>query len=245
MTTIWQTPNTFELTSQHVFVWQIYIPDFISHVSTDFNLLNEKEKARAKAFKFDRDRESFIVSHAALRKILGRYLKLPPENIQFEFNEHNKPRLLTPYNADVHFNLSHSHDYALVAITLNHDVGVDVEYMRETRDLENIAKRFFSQAEFDEYQQLPAQQKLEGFYNAWTRKEAFIKAIGKGLHYPLKDFVVSLNPVNESILKNAKGYSAENWNLVGFLAADNYCAAIAVPCKNKTFEFYNYDATHF
>lgn len=245
MTIIWRTPTTFKLSSQHVFVWRIHIPDFIDYVSQDFHLLDEREKSRAKAFKFDRDRKSFVITHVALRKILGRYLQGPPEKIQFEFNEYHKPKLLMPEHKNVHFNLSHSHDYALVAITLNHDVGVDVEYMRETRDLEHIAKRFFSEEEFQEYQLLPAQQKLEGFYNAWTRKEAFIKAVGQGLHFPLKDFVVNLIPGENAVIKSIKNASAKLWQLVGFLPAKDYCAAIAVPSKNKIFEFYVYDAQLF
>lgn len=237
----WQTSNTFNLSVEKIFIWRIHIPDFIDYVAQDFHLLDEREKSRAKAFKFDRDRESFVVTHAALRKILGCYLQMPPEKVQFGFNEYHKPKLLMPKHKNVHFNLSHSHDYALVAITLDQDVGVDVEYMRETRDLENIAKRFFAESEFEEYQSLAPSEKLEGFYNAWTRKEAFIKTVGQGLHFSLKDFVVSLDPTKEAHLKSAQGHSAEDWQLIGVLTAENYCAAIAVPSKNKTFEFYVYE----
>ncbi len=238
----WQKPTSFSLSDQDIFVWLIHIPECVEDISRDFELLDDHEKARAAAFKFACDKHSFIVSHVALRKILGRYLEIPAQTIHFEYNQYDKPHLSNLTQENVHFNLSHSHEYALIAITLNHEIGADIEQMQTTRDLGQIAERFFSQAEFEEYSSLLPDQKVEGFYNAWTRKEAFIKAIGEGLHYSLKDFIVNLTPGKVAKLESIKEGVIQSWQLMGFKPCKDYCAAIAVHCEKKNFQFYHYMA---
>lgn len=239
----WSCPSrSCDLTDQQVHLWLIYIPDFLSTVNDDFLLLDLHEQRRANAFKFKKDSDSFVVSHAALRKILSQYCDRSSQALQFNLNQYKKPYLTNVNDHDIQFNLSHSHDYALVGVTQRDEIGTDIEYMRKTRDLDQIAERFFAEGEFHEYLQLTEEQKYQGFYNAWTRKEAFIKAIGFGLHFSLKDFVVSLSPGIEAKIvdiKNGK-FQSYQWQLEGFLPANDYCAAVVYHGKEKYIRYFCY-----
>ncbi len=228
MTIDWKVPEKAVLSETHVDIWLIHIPDFVASVEEDLSLLDDYERQRAEAFRFLRDKESFVVAHAALRRILGNYLNLAPVAIRFQYNSFKKPHVANEGAAKVSFNLSHSQQYALVAVTLSHDLGVDIEYMKKSRDLSQIAERFFSEKEFEEYHSLASEQKLEGFYNAWTRKEAFIKAMGQGLFCSLKDFVVNLTPGVEAKIIDVKDPLAHLWHIQGFSPVENYCAAVVV-----------------
>jgi len=159
-----------------------------------FAVLTPEEQARAQRFVFAKHSRRFIFAHFALHQILSRYLNLPPQTIQFTKNAHGKPELLAHQNPHhLEFNLSHSQDSAVIGLRTQKPIGVDIEYHSE-REWLSLAKHSFSEQEYEALKSLPLSQHQESFFHIWAQKEAFIKAIGLGLSYPLKTFSVSALP---------------------------------------------------
>jgi 4'-phosphopantetheinyl transferase len=179
-------------------------------------LLSEDERLKAERFHFDRDRRRSIVARGVLRLLLGRYLEVSAREIGFCYGSHGKPGLAEPFSTSgLEFNLAHSHEMAVYAFALERQVGIDVEYARPLSDLESLARHSFSPRETAVLLALPPAQHLEGFYNCWTRKEAYIKAIGLGLSQALDQFDVSLVPGQPARLLNIDGDpgQAAHWSL--------------------------------
>ncbi len=193
-----------------------------------YALLAPDEQARADRFHFDARRHEFILAKAYLRKLLGRYLQQAPKDIAFAYTEHKKPYLSTPSNPPLAFNASDSHGMALYGFTYNEAIGVDIEKMRPNVHCDELVERFFSVVEAARYQQVPETEKCDAFFNAWTRKEAFIKAIGKGLSFPLDEFDVSLAPDEPAALLAIRGdaEAANAWPLQEVAAPLGYKAAV-------------------
>ncbi len=190
-------------------------------------VLDAEERARADRFHFDVHRERYTIAHAALRNILGRLVAEDPAGIRFRMSEYGKPFL--PEHAELHFNLSHSADLALVAATRVGPVGVDVEEIRALDDLMGLARRNFSPAELDALVALPAAERQAAFFSCWTRKEAFVKALGEGLSHPLDAFDVSLRPGEPARVLAVRGEdAAEDWWLHDLRTRDGFAAAVAV-----------------
>lgn len=179
-------------------------------------------------FYFRKDHDRFILARGILRVLLGRYLDLPPQQLQFQYNPTGKPLLNS--QTQLCFNLSHSHQLALYAVAWNRDVGIDVEQISLERDYESIAARFFAPQEQATLNQLSPDLKLQGFFNGWTRKEALLKAIGKGLTLPLDQFAVSLSPGEPArLLQSAWNLpqSLDEWTLQDLQVGEGYAAAVA------------------
>ena len=153
-------------------------------------LLSDDERERAARFRFPLHGDRFVVARASLRLLLGGALGESPDGLRFAYGSAGKPAL-----ADAHgglsFNLSHSDDAALVALVLGTSVGVDIEAERESVDAFDLADRFFAAREAAALATVPLAGRMAAFFRCWTRKEAFIKAIGEGLSAPLGDFEVS------------------------------------------------------
>ena len=158
-------------------------------------LLSDAERQRAGRFAFDRDRRRFTVARARLRQLLAAQLGVEPESVELAYGTHGKPALAR-HSTDSHlrFNVSHSEDVAVYAFAGGREVGIDVEVVRTITDADDIAARSFSRHENEAYLALDPRDKPLGFFNCWTRKEAFIKALGDGLSHPLDRFDVSLTP---------------------------------------------------
>jgi len=201
--------------------------------------LSRAEHDRAARFHFDRDRQRFLIAHASLRMILGRYLDVAPASLEFAQNEFGKPFLINPEAAGFHFNLSHSEDVALVSVTRDREVGVDVEYMRKQFATIDVAENFFSVAEVYTLTGLDPESRTQGFFNCWTRKEAYIKARGEGLSLSLESFDVSLAPdVPVALLQTRFDPSdVSRWSLHEVFPAPNYAAAIAIQRGPTNFSF--------
>ena len=192
-------------------------------------LLDCAERDRASRFVLERDRFRFIVGRARLRQQLSARLGVPPEAIELAYGRHGKPRLAGPYaKSNLRFNLSHSEDLAVYAFAYGREVGVDVEAVRELRDLDDIAVRFFSRRENAAYRALAPCDKPLGFFNCWTRKEAFIKALGDGLYYPLDRFDVSLAPNEPVKILRIEGIAGDDsgWHLSSFSPARGFIGAV-------------------
>jgi 4'-phosphopantetheinyl transferase len=191
-------------------------------------LLDAGERARAGRFMFPQLRERFIVAHGRLRQVLGEVLGHPPAGLRFEKAEHGKPYLAD--NAALHFNLSHSDGWGLVGWAQGRELGVDVERWRPMRDELALVRRFFSPAENAAYDALDAALRTEGFFQCWTRKEAYIKAVGRGLGLPLDSFDVSLGRDVEPRLLRASTHCEDGrrWSLAAPQGPNDVSIAIVL-----------------
>jgi 4'-phosphopantetheinyl transferase len=195
------------------------------------SLLSTEERARAQKFRFELDRQRFMVGRGLLRGILGRYLGIPAEILKFNYGEYGKPTLdLEQHEQTLNFNLSHSGGLALYAVTKTFEVGIDLELIHPIQYMQQVAERFFSSLEKAELAALPPDQKLEAFFAGWTRKEAYLKARGDGLVYPLDQISVSLSPENPAGLLITRDGPQElsRWSLQSLTPANGYAAALAV-----------------
>lgn len=182
-------------------------------------LLGPDERARAARFLFPQLAERFTVAHGRLRQLLGEVLGAAPAALEFTTAAHGKPLLAGAFaDADLHFNLSHSDGWGLVGFSRGRHIGVDVEQWRAMRDERALVRRFFSASENAAYDALAAAERSEGFFNCWTRKEAYIKAVGRGLGLPLDSFDVSLGRGREARLLRASA-----------LCEDGRCWSLAAP----------------
>jgi 4'-phosphopantetheinyl transferase len=229
----WSDADPDELISGRPDVWRVHIPSVPS--SRLDHVLSEQEKNRAERYKFDKDRKSYTVSRAALRLILGNYLKENPQKLNFSYNAYGKPSIESPANRKIFFNVSHSGEYALIAASSDAELGIDLELMREL-DYLDLAEHFFSDREQTEIKKLPTELLKKGFYTVWTRKEAFIKAIGLGLSFPLKEFDVSISPHEIPPIRFHQSQTVfdTGWEVRDIPTENQYCASLVIPARNYT-----------
>ena len=224
-------PKTLLLPNNAVHVWRASLYMSTSELRTLEGTLTPDECARAERFYFQKHREHFIAGRGLLRNILSRYLDREPGQLCFCYNTYGKPALTEEADAEgLCFNLSHSHEMALYALTRGREIGVDIEYFRPDVEVEKLAERFFSPREAAVLHALPEHLRKEGFFNCWTRKEAYIKAEGKGMAIPLSAFDVSLTPGEPAALLRTQNHPQEisRWSLQALNPAPGYAAALAV-----------------
>lgn len=228
-------PRDLCLSGDEVHVWRVSLERSASAVEKLLDTLAPDERQRAQRFHFEHDRLRFVVARGVLRDILGRYLRRPPELIRFAYNEYGKPALAEDESV-IRFNVSHSQDAALYACTLGREVGVDIEFLRDDFASLEIAERFFSEAEMRALGSLPTHLQTQAFFNCWTRKEAYIKALGEGLSHPLDCFAVSLKPQEPArLISTDKDPSeAARWAIIDLNPFRGYAAAVAVRLNSPT-----------
>lgn len=199
-------------------------------------LLSDAERATAARFHFDKDRCRFVITRGHLREVLGAELAMEPAAIELEYSPFGKPRLSrTCTDAGLSFNVSHSHDLAIIGTSYAGEIGVDVEALRQIEDADDVARQFFSQRENQEYSLVLPDDKVAAFFNCWTRKEALVKALGQGLSYPLDSFDVSLAPGEPACLRRlGDSFGAEcGWHLQSFVPAVGFVGALAIKCAGS------------
>ncbi|MBD1894539.1 4'-phosphopantetheinyl transferase superfamily protein [Coleofasciculus sp. FACHB-129] len=245
---MWRSPPTdLALSSNDVHVWRASLDQSAFHVQHLQQILSEDEQIRAARFHFERDRKRFIIGRGLLRTILGCYLEINPVEVQFCYGSRGKPALAgTHAESNLQFNLSHSQDICLYAVTRDRQIGVDVEYIRSVAEVETIAKRFFSARENAVLCALPAHQKQQAFLNAWTRKEAYLKAIGEGLARPLDQIEVTLAPGEPAMLLSIEGdrIESDRWSLQELKLELDYVAALAVEGTGTCTRCWQWDASN-
>ena len=215
-----------------VHIWRVSLNQPRPTIEKLQQILSQDEQARGHRFHFEKDRQHFVVARASLRTLLARYLKSAPTDIQFTYARHGKPELPTSFSRGqpLHFNLSHSGNFALYAFTYVGEIGVDLEQIRPEFTGDDIARRFFSENEIASLTRIPAELRHEAFFNCWTRKEAFIKAKGIGLSLALDQFDVSLTPNEPTALLRTRWdeHEASRWSLKEINVDPGYAAAVAV-----------------
>ncbi len=194
------------------------------------SVLAADELERAARFHFERDRRRFVVARGVLRYLLSAYLPQAPAAHRFVYGAKGKPALANGPSEPLFFNVSHSEERVLIGLTRALPLGVDIEYLRPMSDAQSIAERFFSTGEAEVFRRLPEGQQTAGFFNCWTRKEAYLKATGDGLSAPLDSFDLTLVPGEEARMLRMEG-SAERaaaWSLVDLQPASGYVGALCV-----------------
>ena len=218
-------PRVPALHAGEVHVWALPAHAFRrAHV-----LLSPEEQARAERFRFDADRALYIAGRAGARRLIAAYADLDPATVLFVPGEHGKPTL-EGSAPPLHFNWSHSGELALFAISPAAEVGVDVERTARFANIDAIADRVFSERELSDYRAQEGEDRRIAFFNAWTRKEAFIKATGEGMTRALKGFDVAVLPSDFVCVRAIEGSSAAAacWSLHAFEPRTGYAAAVAV-----------------
>jgi 4'-phosphopantetheinyl transferase len=231
---VWPAGPSGELrvTEDEVHVWAVQLDRDASVIREMATLLDDDERDRASRFRRRVDRDRFIVAHAVLRRVLARYLRKPAQSLRFRRDRFGKPSLA--HRTDVTFNMAHADSVALIAVTTGRPVGVDVERVTPLDDAFDVAEICFAPAERRVLHAVPAGQVSDAFFNCWTRKEAFIKAVGTGLSAPLKAFEVSLEPDTPARLCRVSGSArvAASWTMAALHPAPGYVGALALRRRN-------------
>ena len=226
----WRRTPPPPLGGGQVHVWRVSLDAPAAPKDRLRQTLSADEERKAAGFRFAEDRERYVACRGALRAILARYLHRRPEDFCFSYNPEGKPFLAGDCGAErLRFNVAHADGLALVALAREREVGVDLERVRAI-EAEEIAERFFSAAEVAVLRGLPADRRVDAFFRCWTRKEAYLKATGKGLSGGLDQFDVSLAPGEPAALLAHRGAPAEvgRWRLRELAPAPGYAGALAV-----------------
>ncbi|MGD1702459.1 4'-phosphopantetheinyl transferase family protein [Dapis sp. BLCC M229] len=240
---VYPPEKKLELSENNAHIWSTNLKLASSQIEELSTILSPDEIERANRFYFERDKNRFIIARGTLRKIISRYLNIEPKKLQFSYSDHGKPYLK---NTSILFNLSHSQDLALYAVTKVNLIGIDLEYIRPMNDAESLAKRFFSAQEYNLISQLPPQKQQETFFKLWTCKEAYLKATGDGLAGGLEKVEISLIPEKpvDFFSINGNMEEASHWYLHQFIPQPNYIAAVAVAGKNQNLSFWQINKTN-
>jgi 4'-phosphopantetheinyl transferase len=228
------SPKNFLLADNQAHVWRIDLELLGSNPNQYDGILTQDELSRSQRFYFQADRIRFASTRAVMRIILGNYLNIEPGNLNLKFSPYGKPYLANKSTEEnLTFNVSHTGNFSLLAVTRNRRIGVDIERIRNEASLEAIAKRFFTPEEANQILLLPETLRPEAFFTCWTRKEAFIKAQGEGLSIPLNQFEVTLSPdeIPQLIYSRNSGGHADMWQIYHLEPGAGYIGALAVEGK--------------
>jgi 4'-phosphopantetheinyl transferase len=201
--------------------------------------LSTDEKERAARFKFVKDRRLYVAAHGALRSLLADYLGVAAGEIHFVSGSYGKPALPSPLAAGgLEFNLSHSHEVALIAVTRQRAVGVDVEFVKRKFSFDELARRFFTTKEVAALFELPQPLQREAFFKCWTSKEAFLKAKGTGLSGKLDEVAITL-ATDQQVRINA---SVPDWSLTELTLCVGYQGALVVQGDPRPIRCYQWES---
>jgi 4'-phosphopantetheinyl transferase len=224
---LYRTPESIRdlaLGVGEVHLWSVPLTGENSELLMLRGLLSPEERARADRFRFAKDHNAYTIARAMLRLLLARYTHDDPKEIEFSYAVNGKPSLAS--EKKVSFNLSHSGELALYAFTRDSELGVDIERFRAMSDMEQVAKHFFSKGEVNDLLSLAEEERQGAFFRCWTRKEAFVKAIGDGLSMPLDCFRVSLKAEQPAELLEAAPEHLARWSLYDVTPCEGYAAAL-------------------
>ena len=233
------------LTSDALHVWRVFLSQSEDVIRTLEEHLSMDEIRRADRYRQERDRSRYVVAHGVLRELLADYMALSPQDISFGHTEKGKPFLKGGGGEQrLRFNLSHSGEWAVVGLALSTEVGVDIEQIDLGVSIEAVARRFFSNSEFEALRDLPLKQRTAAFFATWTRKEAYVKARGDGIADRLRNFSVSVDPEQSAILltDSIDAFATHHWRIYDLHIMPNYAAAIAA--EGKTHQIHIMRWTH-
>ncbi|MEZ4701170.1 MAG: 4'-phosphopantetheinyl transferase superfamily protein [Rhodothermales bacterium] len=236
-------PASLTLAAQEIHVWRALLHQRPEDIALLESVLSMDERAKAGRYKFDHNRNDYIVARGVLRHILGAYVDRRPESLQFYYSPYGKPALNAEIDGQkLSFNVSHSGGYALYAIARGREIGIDVERVRPEAAQDGVAERFFSPREVATLRGLPSHAQPLAFFNCWTRKEAYIKARGEGLSLPLNQFDVSLTPGEPARLLQSRVDPEDpaRWTLQAIPFEHGYVAAVAAEGNDWKLTYWNW-----
>ena len=220
-------------------IWQGALPMNPGRLNSLTSLLHEDEKEKAKTFKIPLLRDRYIAVRGLLRLVLADYLDIEPIELQFVTGEHGKPALI--YH-QLYFNLSHSSDLLAIAVSDLQDIGIDIEQIKPRKGLHDIAKRCFSKLELYHWSQLQENQQKQLFYQLWTKKEAFVKALGHGISLGLAECEIDLTD-GSSFSKLPHGCGSINdWKIVELPIWPDICGALVTPNVEHSIKQFTLDS---
>ncbi|MCJ7695392.1 MAG: 4'-phosphopantetheinyl transferase superfamily protein [Anaerolineaceae bacterium] len=226
---------TDDFSKDQVDIWTIPLVQSELVINSLYWLLSDEEKDKLIRFHFSQDRHRFIICHGAVRRILSNYVGVDQGQIKFDINQFGKPFIRNKLGAlEIQFNLTHSEDRAVLALTPTRNIGVDIEFIHPFTEYEKLAANYFSPEEKEDLESSEGPSKLNAFYKLWTRKEAFLKAIGKGLSFPLNDFSMlgktsfEFQKVKLSWRSALAGY----WYYIDLQIAEGYASSMVIEGDN-------------
>ena len=217
--------TTQQLPSNTVHLWTAQFDRLYAKRAEFESLLADDERKRAKRFISEVVSDNFILARGWLRTVLAQYLEQSPENIIFTYGKRGKPSIQA---SEVHFNLTHSGNVLVLGVIRDREIGVDVEQIHPQPNMALVAHDNFSAKEFTALYELPEAERLQAFYNCWTRKEAYIKAVGDGFALPLQDFDVTLKPNELPRFLRIKNDDPAKWSLLHIDTIDDAIGAVCV-----------------
>ncbi len=228
--------NTDKLNTGQIDVWICRAAQWFEKKEVFFSELPPEEQERALRFKFSEHKDRFVIFHGFMRRVLGSYLAVDASRVVFKTAEKGKPYLISPDNktCPLNFNLSHTEDIALLAVSSGQEVGIDIENKQRTSDWQGIARRFCTPEEQDALFLIEdmAEQR-EAFYDLWTRKEAYMKVLGSGLALSPTQFSLTVAPKPPALLNHpSKDYRPQKKVIFETIKLpknlSDYCAILAV-----------------
>jgi 4'-phosphopantetheinyl transferase len=221
-----RTDRALPLRPDEVHVWQARL-DADERMVTELEaLLVADERQRADRFYFPRDRRRFVVGRGLLRVLLGEYLSIPPADVALAAGAFGKPHVVG--ESSLRFNIAHSADLALYAIAAGREVGIDVEQERADVECDQLAQRFFAPEEIAALHALPPAERRTAFFRCWSRKEAYLKALGLGLQISLAGFAVTLTGPVALLHTKHDPAQLDRWELRDLAPALGFAGAVAV-----------------
>jgi len=232
---MWEShlPESPRLGADDVHLWRWPLTQLNDDIAALKQLLAPDEIARAERFYYERHHDAFVAARAGLRNTLSRYLGAPPERVAFRYGDAGKPEVRDELaTGDFAFNLSHSGDWAVCAVARRGPLGVDIERVRMMSDAAGLAHRYFAAAEVAVWQTLAPDEQTAAFFRCWTRKEAYLKALGDGLRAPLDRFVVSFAPGDcPRLIEPSPHDEHRDWTIENVEVAAGYIAAVVVRAR--------------
>ena len=222
----------FKLLENRIDVWRISLSGDHKSYERYLPSLSTEEMGRVKKYKITAKRYEFARVRSILRYLIKQYLAVNPENIKFGVNAHGKPHVL---NHNIRFNVSHSYDCAVIGFTRSAEIGLDVEKIRTTIDWQGLSRRYFSKNEASELCDILEENQRSAFYTCWTRKEAFVKALGRGIGFGLDNFDVTFQDHDPPQIKEIrfKNEDAQCWAVSPLKTEVGYIASICYRANEK------------
>lgn len=243
---LWRRPPVkLSITRSELHAWRINLNNVNYQLKYLTSLLSPEEIKRSKRFTFDRDRHCYQVAHSMKRLILANYLDCDPQCLHFKIESYGKPALANLQSPlKIQFNISHSHDLILIAVTVEDPIGIDIEYNDKKKSIESLSETIFSPSEKKFFLTLKSQrEKEEAFFRCWTRKEAFLKAKGIGLAVDLANISVNLNEISVTLdwleISTVEQKELLKWKLFPLSIDHLYTAAVVATFFQKHLFCYN------
>ncbi|MBU0505224.1 MAG: 4'-phosphopantetheinyl transferase superfamily protein [bacterium] len=231
----WQTaPSTPVLNGNDIHVYYVNTSLFQDQIKELFHLLSSTEQNRAQNISHTKQKNTFIITKAFLRKILSQYLGAPEQQISLEIEKNGKPFLGSCHNSSIQFNLAHSHDKSILAFCLKTPLGIDLEKIRLISHAQKILTKYGSEQEKRSYNAVPEKHKKEAFLRGWTKKEALIKAQGHKMATHANKYAVnfSLFPKDKLFNVEMANENIQSWALYD-LTIEDYVGTIALQRQNN------------